>query len=108
MDAKRQILERSKIPHQFQIIVSQGTLPIMNSDPGAVSAFRPESRLKGPLWFRKMDRNADGDVSPAEFLGTKEQFRRIDRDGDGLIDLAEAEAAGEFPEKALPRPVPKK
>src|SRR5262249_7126444 len=47
---------------------------------------------KGPAWFRKMDRNRDGDVSRREFLGTDAQFRAIDTDGDGLISLAEAEA----------------
>ncbi len=49
--------------------------------------------MRGPLWFRKMDRNGDGDVSATEFLGTREQFRRIDTDGDGLIDATEAERA---------------
>jgi len=62
-------------------------------DPGSGSIIRPDSRLRGPLWFRKMDRNADGDVSRAEFLGTEAQFRKLDRNGDGLIDLDEAEAA---------------
>ena len=47
---------------------------------------------KGPLWFRKMDRNGDGDVSRSEFLGTKAEFDAIDADKDGLISLAEAEA----------------
>ena len=46
---------------------------------------------KGPLWFRKMDRNGDGDVSSREFLGTPADFRRIDTNGDGLIDAEEAE-----------------
>ena len=46
-----------------------------------------------PLWFQKMDRTRDGDVSRREFLGTDEEFRRIDTDGDGLIDAKEAEAA---------------
>jgi Ca2+-binding EF-hand superfamily protein len=48
---------------------------------------------RGPEWFRRMDRNGDGDVSLKEFLGTREQFRRLDRDGDGLISVEEAEAA---------------
>ena len=51
----------------------------------------PEGR--GPVWFRKMDRNGDGDISRAEWLGTAEEFERIDTDKDGLISLAEAEAA---------------
>ncbi|WP_439631280.1 hypothetical protein [Gemmata sp.] len=47
---------------------------------------------KGPVWFRKMDRNGDGDVSRAEFLGTRAEFDAIDADRDGLIGLDEAEA----------------
>jgi Ca2+-binding EF-hand superfamily protein len=47
---------------------------------------------KGPAWFRKMDRNGDGDVSRSEFLGTKAEFDEIDTDHDGLISLEEAEA----------------
>jgi Ca2+-binding EF-hand superfamily protein len=50
-------------------------------------------RTAGPLWFRKMDRNQDGDVSRREFLGTDEEFRRIDTDGDGLISAEEATRA---------------
>ena len=92
-DSKTQSIERAKIPRQYQIVISHGKPPQMNGDPGAASALRPESRLRGPLWFRKMDRNADGDLSRAEFLGTEAQFRKLDRNGDGLIDLEEAEAA---------------
>ena len=73
--------------------MQQGSLARIDTDPGAVSAGRPELRLRGPLWFRKMDRNADGDVSEREFLGTIEQFRKLDRDGDGLLSPEEAEAA---------------
>jgi Ca2+-binding EF-hand superfamily protein len=47
---------------------------------------------KGPLWFRKMDRNGDGDVSRGEFLGTRAEFDATDADRDGLISLSEAEA----------------
>jgi Ca2+-binding EF-hand superfamily protein len=45
---------------------------------------------KGPLWFRMMDHNGDGFVSPREFLGSAEMFRKIDTNGDGLISLEEA------------------
>jgi Ca2+-binding EF-hand superfamily protein len=50
-----------------------------------------EGPTAGPLWFRKLDRNRDGDVSRREWFGTEEQFREIDTDGDGLISAEEAE-----------------
>ena len=53
---------------------------------------RAERPGRGPLWFQKMDRNRDGDVSRKEWLWSVELFRKIDTDGDGLISLAEAEA----------------
>ena len=52
----------------------------------------PTGTGRGPVWFQKMDRNGDGDVSRAEFLGTAEDFAAIDANGDGLISLAEAVA----------------
>lgn len=62
---------------------------------GRVAANRPQDapgESSVPEWFRRMDRNGDGDLSPREFLGTPEQFRRLDRDGDGLVDAQEAAA----------------
>ncbi len=47
----------------------------------------------GPIWFVRMDRNNDGDLTWNEFLGPREVFHRIDTDGDGLIDPQEAFAA---------------
>ncbi len=57
-------------------------------------ASQSRSPSSGPLWFRKMDRNNDGDLSPAEFIGPRAKFDRLDADGDGLVDRDEAEAAG--------------
>ena len=66
------------------------------SDPsvyaGAYSGV-PQQRAapQGPLWFRKMDRNRDGDVSRTEFLGSLEDFAKIDVNHDDLISQSEAE-----------------
>jgi Ca2+-binding EF-hand superfamily protein len=57
------------------------------------------SRPAGPVWFRKMDRNSDGDVSRVEFLGPESDFALLDTNGDGLISQAEAAA---YEKKARP------
>jgi hypothetical protein len=96
--AGRGAITREEIPHQFQVSIMQSGL-----DTNAVPQFQVQQAMmapsmapgrseRGPLWFRRMDVNGDGDVSPREFLGSLEDFRRIDADGDGLISLEEAEA----------------
>lgn len=44
----------------------------------------------GAEWFRKMDRNSDGDISRREFSGSIEVFSKLDLDHDGLISPYEA------------------
>ena len=57
---------------------------------GAFAYDKPPDSTRGPLWFRKMDRNQDGDLSPREFLGPIDEFKKFDSDDDGLIDATEA------------------
>jgi len=56
---------------------------------------QPPTRVsgRGPLWFRKFDRNGDGELSRAEFPGPAADFDRMDADHDGYITFQEAEAA---------------
>jgi Ca2+-binding EF-hand superfamily protein len=92
------VIVREEIPHQFRMTVSRSK-PQVQSQGGMMAMGSPRTagnrvqRTAGPLWFRKMDRNNDGDVSPREFLGRAEDFVRIDADSDGLLDPAEADRA---------------
>ncbi|HTU90080.1 MAG TPA: hypothetical protein VMF69_08280 [Gemmataceae bacterium] len=96
-------LTKDDIPRSYLLTVRRG--PQQADGLGAqeavfdrlygFSGYEEEAAARGPAWFRKMDRNRDGDVSPKEFLFSDALFRKIDRDGDGLISLEEAEKAGD-------------
>jgi Ca2+-binding EF-hand superfamily protein len=101
LDGEAQIA-RTELLRQFQLVLSPGLPNRPAAGPPSAKTAAPS---RGPLWFRKMDRNGDGDVSPREFLGSPEDFRRIDTDGDGLIDVQEAERADAWFRKQIqPKP----
>lgn len=91
-------ISRSELPAQVRLLVGQGgtqrfggAFPLTPLGGRMGTSGRPVP-TRGPLWFRKMDRNGDGDVSRTEWLGSPEDFERADTDKDGLIGLQEAEA----------------
>lgn len=66
-----------------------GMVNVVRARPTPTSA-APDLR-RGPEWFRRMDKNRDGDVSRREFLGPRELFDRLDANHDGLVSADEAE-----------------
>jgi len=101
-------ISKSELPRQCQLSVGKGASVNSGNNPAVPGG--PQMRgtkplAAGPLWFRTMDVNNDGDVSPREFLGSPEDFARIDTDGDGLISLEEAiKADAWFREKLTKKP----
>ena len=86
------------VPQQYRLVAGLGQFNLFNRFNGVVVA-RPiggsaptiRASNSGPMWFQKMDRNADGDISRKEFLGTIEDFQKLDQNNDGLIAPDEAE-----------------
>jgi hypothetical protein len=94
---KTGFIAKTDLARQFQISVQRGFTnnlggfsPVFapgNMNPPVLPAALPKGT---PSWFSKMDTNGDGDISLAEFLGSREEFDRIDTDRDGLISPEEA------------------
>ena len=77
---------RAELPYRFRFLLGRGRLR-----PPPTRAEAPARPAAGPAWFRLLDRNDDGYLSPREFPGSPEDFKRLDSDGDGLIAVEEAE-----------------
>ena len=82
---------------EFDVTISQ---PNILEAPTANMAMQQQSRqgrvnrsTSGPVWFRRMDDNLDGELSWREFLGSRTKFDEIDENRDNFIELSEAEAA---------------
>ncbi len=81
------------IPIRLGFTLGPHVHELLRSPVGAARTLSPHESHGAPNWFISMDKNHDGDISRAEFLGTNEQFKQLDLDGDGLISVDEAQKA---------------
>ena len=93
----RPLLRASDLPRRLHLEVVRGAFLLFGTGGLGESTVprtvvQPKS-LVGPVWFQRMDRNLDGDLTCKEFLGPRHVFEQLDADHDGLIDPKEAEKA---------------
>jgi Ca2+-binding EF-hand superfamily protein len=93
------ILRPNDPPRRLHLEVIRGSFQLFGTG-GMGESTLPKLTVQprvpvGPMWFQRMDRNMDGDVSWKEFLGPRHVFEELDADHDGLIDPKEAEKARE-------------
>ena len=79
-----------EIPDRFNCVVARGISGPYNQQPMMQMVAHPVAAADAPRWLSAMDQNADGELSPREFLGTSDQFRQFDANGDGFVDADEA------------------
>jgi Ca2+-binding EF-hand superfamily protein len=90
-DGKEGVGENEPMRH-FHIEFVRGGYQLFGPSEQLVAqtpAFQ-QRRPTGPIWFQRMDRNNDGDLTWNEFLGPREVFHQLDGDADTLIDPQEA------------------
>ena len=91
---------QSELESRYRLTFSFGRNQTFDRNTGAMNAPltpRLRSQGTGPTWYRRMDRNLDGDITWREFLGSRKQFDQLDVNSDEMIDVTEASATTETP-----------
>lgn len=95
--SNQKLLRANDPPRRLHLEVIRGSFQLFGkggTGESTVPRVAVQSRSAvGPIWFQRMDRNLDGDLTWKEFLGPRHVFEELDADHDGLIDPKEAEKA---------------
>jgi Ca2+-binding EF-hand superfamily protein len=84
------LIAAAEIPDRVRCVVQRGDIAAYSRQPMMETVARPQAPKDAPRWLSAMDQNADGELSPREFLGTAEQFRQFDANADGFVSADEA------------------
>ncbi len=90
-----QTIDGSRLGNSYRIEFQRGGVGLFGrvDRPQAQNNNLPTmTTLSGPIWFQRMDRNGDSDLTWEEFLGPRQVFHELDSDGDHLVDAQEASA----------------
>ncbi|MBC7854708.1 MAG: EF-hand domain-containing protein, partial [Pirellulaceae bacterium] len=93
-DGKPGVTQKEPVRH-FHIEFVRGSFQLFGASESLTAqtpAFQ-QRRPSGPIWFQRMDRNNDGDLTWNEFLGPREVFHQLDADHDSLLDPQESAKA---------------
>jgi Ca2+-binding EF-hand superfamily protein len=93
-DGKPGVAQKEPVRH-FHIEFVRGSFQLFGASEQLTAqtpAFQ-QRRPSGPIWFQRMDKNNDGDLTWNEFLGPREIFHQLDTDHDSLLDPQEAAKA---------------
>lgn len=85
----------SRMTASYRIEIKRGGMSLFGrvDRPSAETPAALLAPPSGPIWFQRMDRNGDGDLTWDEFLGPRDIFHKLDQDQDNLIDKSEASNA---------------
>ena len=89
------LINPSRMTSSYRIEIKRGGVSLFGrvDRPSAETPAALLAAPSGPIWFQRMDRNGDGDLTWDEFLGPRDVFHRLDQDHDDLIDKTEASQA---------------
>ena len=95
-DNKDGAIQSDELPIPIRLTVTMGANVhrVLSRPAPAQARRRSQNAAPAPDWFRSMDRNRDGDLTAAEFIGTRQQFDRLDQDGNQRVSTVEAVTAG--------------
>lgn len=86
------VLSAADSPVQIRLAIARGNETYQYLTKGTLRNLRPRNtpgESLGPDWFRNMDTNGDGSLTPREFLGDAAQFERLDANRDGLLETSD-------------------
>ena len=83
-------LDELPVPIRVTVTLGAHAHAVLGQAVASTTPSNSTTTPDAPAWFASMDLNRDGDLTAAEFLGTREQFAQLDLDRNQRISVSEA------------------